>query len=133
MTVSARKAPPPPFEPIDAFPPVQPPPASKPQVPLFRTLVASQPGTDRQRTRSLAVAIAVLLHVLLILLVMRLDVPTHLQQLPFPEEQITLFQIAPEAASASSPPVLEYHPGPVQPLAEVPVAPPSSTLPAPVY
>ncbi len=130
MSVSARKVPPPPFDPIDASPPVLPPPASQPQVPLFRTLIASAPWRDRRRTRSIATTIALLLHALLILIVMQLDVPTNMQQIPFPDEQITLFQIAAEAPAASSPPTLEYHPGPVVPLDVVTVTPTAIVPPA---
>lgn len=80
----------------------------------------------------MASAAALLLHALLIVLLIWFDVPTHLQQLAFPEEQITIFQIAPEALTTSSPPALEYNPGPVRPLAEVTAAPPAPT-PAQVY
>jgi hypothetical protein len=80
----------------------------------------------------MAIAIALLLHALLILVVIWFDVPTKLQQLPFPEEQITVFHIAPEGLATSSPPALEYNPGPVRPLDEVAAAPPPSA-PAPTY
>jgi hypothetical protein len=131
MSVSARRAPPPSFDPIDASPPVQIPPASQAQVPLFRTLVASQATHGQRRTIALAIAVALVLHALLIVIAIWFDVPSRLQQLAFPEEQITVFQIEPEGLAASSPPALEYHPETVRPLAEATATP--APVPAQTY